>query len=246
MTAARTSAASSPGSQGQDRKQAVSVEFMRVLGPGARPSGVRQAGSSAIAEELVQDRPQCRPRSSMLMPSWQAFNERCRSRAAGERCWQLAAGNDSFSWPAARWLGQCLRGAAPFFSPRRWIGLDAARRAVIQAPPILFSSACLLVSSPVSSRRTIQMPFRALFAAALMFCGLLIAPPAWADEPAQDPAADAAVPEPGRPAEKVGWLRPNNTHRSVDAPYAIVDNSGRVRCFVPPRRRGQSGRLLAP
>ncbi len=40
------------------------------------------------------------------------------------------------------------------------------------------------------------------------------------------------MPEPGRPAEKVGWLRPNNTHRSVDAPYAIVDNSGRIRCFV--------------
>ena len=82
------------------------------------------------------------------------------------------------------------------------------------------------------------MPFRALSAAALVVCGSLFAFPSWADDaadppPAEQPAADA-VPEPGRPAEKVGWLRPNNTHRSVDAPYAIVDNSGRVRCFVRP------------
>ncbi len=103
-------------------------------------------------------------------------------------------------------------------------------------PPLIFSDR-LLISSHVSSCRTTHMPFRALLAAALVVCGCLIDSRVRADDNATVATEAAAAPsaEPGRPAEKVGWLRPNNSHRDVDAPYALVDSSGRVRCYVRPR-----------
>ncbi len=77
------------------------------------------------------------------------------------------------------------------------------------------------------------MPFRALFAAALMVCGSFHGLQVYADDEMAD--AESAPPvTTGRPAEKVGWLRPNTSHQNVDAPFAVVDSSGRVRCYVRP------------
>ena len=96
-------------------------------------------------------------------------------------------------------------------------------------PPLIFSGP-ILISSLVSSRRTTQMPFRALFAAALVACGSLSAPQTQAADDAPEAASAPPVSE-ARPAEKVGWLRANTSHPNVDAPYAVVDSSGRVRAM---------------
>jgi hypothetical protein len=52
---------------------------------------------------------------------------------------------------------------------------------------------------------------------------------------AQEPEAPRAEPRPPQnQRQQVGWIRPNHSRPKIDAPFALVDNSGLIRCYVRP------------